>query len=72
MSEWINPDFELRQRASICRNSQTYKIMILRIHQGAKIDNPRVYDASHHSMETRHSRNQHATYSPEKYILGKS
>jgi len=63
MFEWKNPDFELRKRALICRNNKTYKVIILRIHQGTKIDNPRVYDASHHSIETRHSKNQHSTCS---------
>jgi len=44
--------------------------MMLRIHQGARCENPRVYDAQHHSLETRHTRSNHKTcslFTPKSY-----
>jgi len=68
MFEWLNPDFELRQRALICRNNKTYKAMILLIRQGAELT-PQIIQLK---LAIRRTNIRHAAYSPEKYMLKKS
>ena len=70
MISYSNPPFEITQRAPIQRYGDFYKLMIVRIYEGSKCDNPRVYDAVHHSFETRSTRAHHkkcTLFTPKTY-----
>jgi len=61
MKGYINPPIEINSRNPISRHGEIYNLMVLRLHEGSRCDNPRVYDPTHHSVETRSSRLQHKT-----------
>ena len=67
---YTNPSFDISLRSAIPRHGEIYNIMVLRLHQGANNENPRAYDSTHHSLETRHTRNHHKSctlFTPKSY-----
>ena len=56
---YYNPDEELQKRPILEKGSTQYQLMMVRIHEGGNCSNPRIYDATCHSLETRASRKDH-------------
>ena len=61
MTSYKNPSQAVQQRNAITRHGEVYNLMLLRIHTGARSENPRVYDGNHHSIKTRNSRVHYTT-----------
>ena len=72
--QYQNPDSSVDSRPLYAIDSATFQIMMLRVHEGATCPNPRVYDATHHSLETRTSKSSHqnCTLFTPKYYSGKT
>ena len=72
-TSYQNPDIALNERQILLWNSTSFNLMLTRVHMGANCPNPRSYDASHHSFETRCSKNGHSScilYTPKHYSGG--
>ena len=57
-SSYTNPHFNIKERPIFLRDTALYGVMITRIHQGAQCSNPRTYCGTHHSLETRDTKDK--------------
>ena len=74
MESFSNPPLEIQERPIYMKDSILYNVMISKIHQAAHSLNPRSYDLTHHSLETRSSKNEHknCTIMTPKNYAGKT
>lgn len=59
MNQYPNPPSKIELRPFYDYNHPQFQLMMIRVHESGKCSNPRTYDASCHSFETRASRDEH-------------